>query len=124
MRGRLLATLIIAAVIVVAVFGLYAPMMGHASHASICPFSLGFATLCSPAGHLEHWQDALMATFGDLLLLVFVALAFYFGYRLDPAAVRCILCRARSRLPDRPALLQELFSDGILNRKEPYIFAV
>ncbi len=115
--------MLVVAFVVVAVFGLYVPAMGHAGHSTSCPFSLGFAVLCAPMTHMKHWQDALVATLVEALVFVgFVALLFFARHELfDPDVGRFAPLRVRSRTSDRPLLFQELFSDGILNRKEPYV---
>ena len=60
-------------------------------------------------------------------ILALCALAIFFFKRpllaviTDTSQVRW---RVRKRTPVRPTLFQELFAQGILNRKEPHLFFV
>lgn len=122
-----IAVLLLTAFIVAAVFGLYLPMMGHAGHDVGCAFSPPGTALCSaPVAHLEHWQAAFTAVLGVILVLLSVLVLVFFRRHdlFDPDVgvyeTHVVLDRAGAR----PPLLQELFSNGILNRKEAYSFVV
>ena len=108
-----------------AVFGLYLPTMSATGHEVGCPFSPGGTVVCGvPLAHLKHWQSAFAVVLAELLIFFALALIFFFArYNLfDPDVGQDSAYRRRQRVPIRPPLYQELFSDGILNRKEPYYF--
>ena len=114
------ATLLLTAFIVAAVFGLYLPMMGHAGHEVGCPFSPGGTALCGvPLAHLEHWQGAFTAVFGEILVLLSVLVLVFFRRHdlFDPDIGTRDSYRLLQRVPVHPTLFQELFSQGILNPK-------
>lgn len=110
---RLSAHLFIATYILVALFGvvLLAPM---GSYMPACPFAAGCV---SAVEYLSHWQSAFAAVLAEtvslgLIFLVFVAV----GVPLPKRPLR----RYRvARVTVRPTVFQELFSRGILHRKEP-----
>lgn len=114
--------LVLSAFILIAVFGLYMPV--HIGHETGCPFSPGETAMCaSSLSHLEHWQSAFVAVLVQLLTLIAVAVVFFvlskpFANR-SPQYERY---RLLERVPVRPPLFQELYSRGILNRKEPTDF--
>jgi hypothetical protein len=71
--------------------------------------------------HLKHWQTAFSTILAELLLVAALALFFARQWELAALPERIFAgIRVRNRAPDRPTLLQELFSRGILNRKESY----
>ena len=80
-----------------------------------CPFRAEMA-LCSTSvlEHWNHWQSAFVRILVATLLLIGAALIS--TPHLPPSRNRHI--RLRPRVP-RPTLYQELFSQGILHRKEP-----
>ncbi len=112
---------VLAAFILMAVFGLYLPQ--HVGHDMGCPFASGESTVCaSPFTHMQHWQSSFTSILVELLTLVAVVLVFF--ARPDPHrdnGLQHQRFRLQKRIPERPTLLQELFSQGILNRKEPPI---
>ena len=78
--------------------------------------------ICSKAAleHLSLWQGMFASTLSVLVLLLGVSLVmFRIGLIPVPERVRY---RAYRNTPRRPSLLQELFSSGILNRKEDHHF--
>ena len=122
MNMRTYAIPILIAFCVAAVFGLYLPTTGHAGHEEGCIFAPGGTAICAaPLAHLEHWQSAFAAVLVELLLFFTLSLIFFTRYDLfDPDVGRHATYRPPKFAPIRPSLLQELYSDGILNRKEPY----
>jgi len=118
---RIIALSILLAFTVAAVFGLYIMFSGHAGHATDCPLMPGAAVFCANFAlvHITHWQSAFTAMFAEVLLLI--ALAFLcVGPELSKFPDRQrVRLRTREREPDPPTLFQELFSQGILNRKAP-----
>ena len=110
------AKLILTAFVLAALFGVYGMFsFSHGEHGG-CPFSPVQHALCAtPLEHLGHWQ----AVFAEIALFALVAI-FCTGTTLIADGLRGTLWRYRKRRPLRPTLLQELFSEGILNRKEPY----
>jgi len=109
----------------VAVFGM--PLvLSTPMHHEVCPFMSmsDQPVICSAETllHMKHWQSALATILAEILVLVALALAFFrkpFSAFTDTGQVRY---RARKRVPERVTLFQELFSRGILNRKEPHLF--
>ena len=118
---RIIALSILLAFTVAAVFGLYIMFSGHAGHATDCPLMPGAAVFCANFAlvHITHWQSAFTAMFAEVLLLI--ALAFLcVGPELSKFPDRQrVRLRTRERDPDPSTLFQELFSQGILNRKAP-----
>jgi len=119
---RLLSIFLLITFCFFAVFGLYIPMMSHGGHDEGCLMSLGAAALCAvPLAHLQNWQAAFTAIFMELLTLWAAMLLIRARFDLfdsDVASYRYGLILRRT--PARPTLFQELYSDGILNRKEPH----
>ena len=123
MNTRLIPSLVLSAFVLLAVFGLYFPTMEHRGHEG-CPFAPGAAAVCvAPLAHLEHWQSSFTGILAEIFVLVGAALLLVFGFvltsKIDAQFKRY---RLRERIPIRPALFQELFSRGILNRKEPQLY--
>lgn len=121
MNKSFLALILLAAFIALAGFGLYMPMTNHTGHNVDCPFAPGGTALCAaPLAHLKHWQESFTAILVQTLLFVGAALIFIniqgFFPKLDPQYQRY---RLRTHTPIRPPLFQELYSQGILNRKAP-----
>jgi hypothetical protein len=115
---------VLAAFIFAAVFGLYAmaAMPTHA-HGSNCPFSTPMPQVCGAVlVHIEHWERTVLALLVEVLLLIAFAGTVLFTWYLAQNDLRgYVYVRLRERVPIRPALLQELFSQGILHRKEPQV---
>ncbi len=113
-----MGTLVLSAFIVMAVFGLYLPQ--HMGHEMGCQFAPHESALCStPFMHLQHWQSAFTAVLGGFLILIAVILFVVWAKPLANRSPQYERLRLRHRTPKRPTLFQELFSRGILNRKEP-----
>lgn len=122
MRVRvLLAKLVLAAFTVAALFGIYGMIsFSHAEYGN-CPLSPIQHSLCAtPLEHLDHWQVVFTAIFAELLVLLSLAAAFTIGAAITPE-LRTSSQQVKLYAPPRPTLLQELFSQGILHRKEPQI---
>lgn len=118
MTYRLITAFVIIAFVVLAVFGLYLP--AHVGHEMTCPFSSGETAICaSPLSHLAHWQTAFVAVLIEFLVFVCAALVFFFSLTLEIVrSPQLEKFRLRERIPIRPPLFQELYSQGILNRRE------
>ena len=100
------------------VFGMVS--LSHAEHGG-CPSSPVQHSLCAtPLEHLGHWQDVFTAVFAEFLVLLSLAIAFVLSVATLNPALAALPTRTRS-VPYRPTFLQELFSKGILHRKEPQI---
>ena len=116
------ALLILIAFALSGVFGIYLTF-GHEGHGMHCLFSDGQAAVCDRALlHLSHWESAYTAIVSHVLFLLSFCILGVALFRLrhlrDPVPLQVVF----SRVSERPCLLQELFSRGILNRKEGYIF--
>ncbi len=122
MSKPLHASIVLVTFIVMAGFGLYLPMMGHAGHEAPCPFVPGGTALCGvPLTHLAHWQTAFTAVLIEVLALCALAAVLFSRYIFfDPDVERHKIHRVTHGTAIRPHLFQELFSSGILNRKEPH----
>lgn len=120
MNKHLIASIVLVVFVMMAGFGLLVPMMGHMGNNVNCPFASNGTALCAaPLAHIKHWQDALVTILVETLLLG-IALVFIKSLKLfpklDPQYERH---RLRTRAIIRPPLFQELYSQGILNRKAP-----
>lgn len=113
--NRSFAFLILVALVFV-MGSLYMPPMHDGYATCLAP---GSTALCAtPLSHREHWESTFSAVL--LGLLAYALLFFVVVTRIVvPPERRQSYARVRKRTPDRPLLLQELFSNGILNRKEP-----
>lgn len=114
------AKVVLAAFVLAALFGVYGMLsFSHSEHGG-CPVSAPQHFLCaSPLEHLGHWQAVFTAVFAELITLFTLAVAFFIGTATISTLKQAALWRYRERVPLRPTLLQELFSQGILHRKEP-----
>lgn len=119
MSKSFLTSVLLVVFVLMAGFGLFMPMNGHAGHAAPCPFALGGAALCAaPLAHIEHWQTTFMAVLVETFVLLALAVAFFWRYDLfDPDVGRGKTSWSFVRASVRPSLLQELFSNGILHPK-------
>lgn len=113
---KLLPYFLLTGFVLVMLFGvsLTAPM----PHQMTCPFAAGCMTMTE---HLAHWQSAFAAVLAELLVLASVLLVFFSNVALDSDTLHYSRYKYARRVPLRPPLLQELFSRGILHRKEPQI---
>lgn len=120
MNYRALTWIVLLIFLIVALFGLTS-LLSHSDHHAHCPLQ-GAATVMCESTTVEHigiWQEMFVAT---LLLIAFAISIFGPGRQIAPFATteRALLRRMHVPLP-RPTLFQELFSAGILNRKELYV---
>ncbi len=114
----IIASAVFGAFLFVALFGL--PMLlSHPEHHVGCPLQGAQTVICESTivEHFSMWQ----AMFASFLSLLVVCAMFFTTWPLPVAHERARV-RLR-RIPARPTLFQELFSRGILNRKEPYAFS-
>ncbi len=119
---KLYTSIILAAFIVAAVFGLYTVILSSMEHDTGCPFSVGASACMAPLEHLAHWQSSFAAIAAELVALFAIILIGVCRLGLlDPGIRQYRLFKQHERIPKRPTLLQELFSSGILHRKEPQI---
>ncbi|MBI2611064.1 hypothetical protein HYW60_03990 [Candidatus Kaiserbacteria bacterium] len=121
MELRAYALLALTLFVLVALFGAFA-LMGPMHTEMGCPFMLGQTALCASSilEHLNHWQIAFSSILAELLVLAALALAFSRVWDLHSLPERSFeRIRLRRRTPERPTLMQELFSGGILHRRAP-----
>src|SRR3989344_4117228 len=119
MNIRALAVPVLLAFCLFAVFGLFLPMgsMGMSAH---CPYATGGTALCGlQLLHLEHWLSAFAVVLVEIVLLSAFLLAVIRLLDVGLREKQFERYRPKSRIPTRPSLMQELYSRGILNRKEP-----
>lgn len=113
-------TLVLVSLIFLAVFGL--PMLWHMGGMMGCPFEHGGMSMCDAVvKHIDHWRAAVTGIAAQVLMLIvflLVAIAWPLPRIADIGAYRRI--RLRVRMPMRVSLVQELLSQGIVNRKEPH----
>lgn len=97
----------------VTVFGLPL-LLSHVGHHHNCPLVQG-GQLCESTvvEHMSAWELLIAFVLGTLAA-IFVA---YLLVR-ERLLVTPYRLRFRQRIPERPTLFQELYSSGILNRKE------
>jgi hypothetical protein len=91
-------------------------------HAAHCPFASGQAILCSDdiLAHVTHFELAFASILSAVFAVFCVAISWVHTGRAPPRDTRSIV--ARGRTSKRPNLFVELFSRGILNRREGYWF--
>lgn len=98
--------------------------LSHAEHGTMCPLMGAQAALCDSTilEHFSLWQAMFVSVLGAFALMLGIAVYVVAGIDVSfvQERIRIRLCARATR---RPALLQELFSRGILNRKEPYLFS-
>ena len=118
---------LVAVVVIVAVLGMPLVLGAPIHHENGCPFMPGQSFACATGifEHITHWQSAFATIFAELFALATLALFvlrkqrifFFSDQRLGRIQIH-------THNPPRPTLFQELFSQGILNRKEPSLFFV
>lgn len=117
---------LIGLVVLVAVLRMPLMLATPMHHEIGCPFAMGQAALCATSvlEHVRHWQIAFASILAQLLVIAALALITLREWQRLVLPDRSFArVRLRPRAPDRPTLFQELFSRGILNRKEPYAFS-
>jgi hypothetical protein len=100
----------------VAAFGLPV-LLSHSDHHVGCPLQMAQAALCSQAAleHLSLWQSMFAS-----ILSIFVLFIGFVAFRIEaPVLVQELVRWRMYRTTSRPTVLQELYSRGIHNRKEP-----
>ena len=100
--------------VIVAVFGMPLMLASPMHHDTGCPFMSGQAAICvaSILEHIQHWQIAFATILGEILLIAALALVAAWQWKThDPPQRSFARIWMRSRAPDRPTLLQELFSE-------------
>ena len=117
--------LLLVIIVIVALLGMPLLLASPMHHEMGCPFTSGEAIFCATnfLQHITHWQTAFAIVLGEILVIAALALVALYQWRtIVLPGRRFARIRMRSRTPMRPTLLQELFSRGILNRKESYSF--
>ncbi len=120
--SRIGMSFILGAVVIVAVLGMPLMLATPMHHEVGCPFAPGQAAMCATnvLEHVKHWQVAFAVILVELLAVAALAVVVFRQWQIlafpEPSHARI---RVSARAPDRPTLFQELFSRGILNRKEP-----
>jgi hypothetical protein len=97
-------------------------LLSHSEHHAGCPLQSAQMVLCSKAAleHLSLWQSMFASTLSILVLLLGVI---FIRFRVEPLSLATASVRFRTyHNSPRPTFLQELFSSGILNRKEDHHF--
>ena len=113
-----LAYFLVVTLLLIALFG--ASLAVLMPHDMGCPFAAGCVTT---AGHLGYWQSVFMVVLTEVLVfLALASLPFTRRALFDPDVGRRAVFRLLNRAPARATLLERLYSDGILNRKESYLF--
>lgn len=120
-----LGLLVVMAYIAVAVFGLL-PMTGIAHDMTMqgvdCPYTTGMQSFCNTGfSHIRGWQtfsNGITSQFELSLILALVFVSFLPLARTVLASGLFVRLRKRSRHIPR-TIYQELFSQGILNPKNP-----
>lgn len=123
MAHKAIACAITMVILTTAVFGLYLFLL-HSNHHDGCPLMV-MEQICTSTTieHLSLWKTMLASILGTFVVLISVAL-FVVHIPLLPPAHESIRYKVYTQRPQKPTLLQELFSSGILNRKEPQLFRV
>lgn len=112
-------------IVIVVVLGMPFMLANPMHHEMGCPFMSGQTAMCTASvlEHMRHWQTAFATILAELLLIATFALVAMYQWPIAGLPERSFArMRTRIRIPERPTLLQELFSNGILNRKEHYRF--
>ncbi len=118
--NRILATCILLSIVLVGSFGI-ATFLDNPTHSGHCHFTLDESAICAASilQHLGHWQTAFAAiVMGGLLFAIFVPV------RMRASTFKLLNRRRGALFQERRGpvpipLFQQLFSQGILNRKAP-----
>lgn len=119
--SRMAAAVLFGIFLFVTLFGLPA-LLSHSDHNVGCPLQAAGQVMCESTiiEHVTIWSSMFASMLASLAIIIgFVGVA----VRIPLPAYEHVRLRQRRRTPVRPTLLQELFSCGILNRKEPYAFS-
>lgn len=126
MNPRAYTPLLLGLIVMAAVFGLPLMLSSPMHHEMGCPFTPAQAAICATSvlEHVKHWQVAFASIFINLLVIASLAFVAARQWNFAHEALQnSAWAKVRDHVPDRPTLLQELYADGILNRKEPYHFS-
>lgn len=122
MRRRTLAISLVLACMFVALFGLSATTAAAHHHGEHCPLTGAEPSLCvTVLDHIEHWHTifavvlSTLVVFGVLLLASRILWLSQVSIRKRRQVARPM----RWHQTQRPSLLQELFSQGLLNPRVP-----
>lgn len=118
----LTAKAILSVFVLAALFGVYGMLdPSHSEHGG-CPTSPAQHMLCAtPLEHLGHWQAVFTGLVAQILILLAAVIIIALNGALVADTLGCVEWRQYRHIPRRPTTLQELFSQGILHRKEPQI---
>ena len=121
MATRFIALATVVIFVFVALFGL-SLLLSHSGHHAGCPLMAAEEVMCESTifEHVSIWQALFVSIVNTLLTLI---LTVFVSWKIETPKLEFEHVRLRciSRAP-RPTLLQELYAQGILNRKEPYCF--
>ena len=112
---------ILGIIVIMAVLGMPLMLASPIHHEMGCPFT-GMQSICSMSSleYVKHWQIAFASILVEILVIAALADAVFRRWQLialpEPYHVRL---RNYAHIPARPTLFQELYSRGVLNRKEP-----
>ena len=118
--NRILASCIVLSFVLVGTFGMTA-FLNDPMHSGHCPFTLDESAICTTSilQHLGHWQAAFADIVASgLLIAIFVLVQILPDIFKLPDRRRAALFQIHRR-PEPVLLFQQLFSQGILNRKVP-----
>lgn len=117
---------VVAVLLLLSMGAVFISLTSPMHHEMGCPFMPGHEVACvGPLEHVSHWQSSFLAVVAEILIfftLLVLAFKSRFFSELDIGPPQRIF--SQTLHPYRPTLLQELFSKGILNRKEPYLTAL
>lgn len=122
LMSRFVTATVFGVFLFVAIFGLPV-LLSHPEHHIGCPL-MGAQTVMCESTVIEHfsiWQ-MMFASVVDIIVLV-LSITIFFLILDAVFAQERIRIRTGARETRRPTLMQELFSCGILNRKEPFLFS-
>jgi hypothetical protein len=123
MTRVLVSAVLLGVFVTVVVFGLPV-LLSHPTHHAHCPLQ-GAQTVMCESTTLEHigtWQGMFSAL---LVLVISVLGTLILFFRFDTRGIERERLRLRIKqvVTTRPTLFQELYSNGILNRKESLMFS-
>lgn len=119
MKNSLITIFILGLFFALSVFGATLSATHKEHHNPACPFSATIDSLCdTPFGHIEHWQSTFTTILKQLPVVFFGVVVFLL---LGIKKENLVWFRIRKRCLFVSRNLQELFSQGILHRKEDYL---
>lgn len=105
----------IALFLFVALFGVF--LTEPVAHDMHCPFALGCV---GPVEHAEHWLSTFAVFLAEILILFAFSGFLFMRFSHEVLLVNTVRWKKATYVSHVSAILQELFSRGILHRKEPY----